>query len=102
MTPLVREMAALVPEPESAHWFDIGVIDAAVPAQCIAWDDVRHLPYARTVTVFVTDKGSRCACWMAAGDHSITKCAGSLGVQPEVRANRLVRPVVLLRSPAVN
>lgn len=72
MTPLVREMAALVPEPESAHWFDIGVIDAAVPAQRIAWDDVRHLPYARTVTVFVTDKGSRCACWMAAGDHSIT------------------------------
>ena len=28
--------------------------------------------------------------------------AASLGVQPEVRANRLVRPVVLLRSPAVN
>ena len=72
MTPLVREMAALVPEPESAHWFDIGVMDAAVPAQRIAWDDVRHLPYARTVAVFVTDKGSRCACWMAAGDRSIT------------------------------
>jgi hypothetical protein len=28
--------------------------------------------------------------------------AASLGVQPEVRANRPVRPVVLLRSPAVN
>ncbi len=28
--------------------------------------------------------------------------AASLGVQPEVRANRPERPVVLLRSPAVN
>ena len=39
---------------------------------------------------------------MAVGDTVTGIFAASLGVQPEVRANRLVRPVVLLRSPAVN
>jgi len=32
MTPLVREMSALVPEPESAHWFDLGTVPQHLPA----------------------------------------------------------------------
>ena len=30
MTPLVREMATLVPEPETAHWFDLGTIPGRI------------------------------------------------------------------------
>lgn len=72
MTPLVRELSALVPEPETAYWFDLGTFASAVQAQLVQWDDVRHLPYPRTVAVFVTDKGARCAVWMKGGEHSIT------------------------------
>lgn len=72
MTPLVRELSALVPEPESAHWFDLGTLPASTPAMRVAWEDIRHLPYPRTVAVFVTDKGARCACWLQGGEHSIT------------------------------
>ena len=39
---------------------------------------------------------------MAVGQALTGIFAASLGVQPEVRANRPERPVVLLRSPAVN
>lgn len=72
MTPLVREMAALVPEPESAHWFDLGTLPSTMPAERVLWDDVRHMPYQRTVAVFTTDKGSKAACWVQAGEHSVS------------------------------
>lgn len=72
MTPLVREMAALVPEPETAHWFDLGTVPSHVPAGRTAWDDIRHMPYPRTVAVFASDKGAKYACWIAAGQYSVT------------------------------
>lgn len=52
MTPLVREMAAIVPEPETAHWFDLGTIPGRIEAQRVYWDDIRHMPYPRTIVVF--------------------------------------------------
>lgn len=55
MTPLVREMAAIVPEPETAHWFDLGTISGRIEAQRVYWDDIRHMPYPRT----------RLSCWAA-------------------------------------
>jgi len=72
MTPLVREMSALVPEPESAHWFDLGTVPQHLPAQSMEWEIARHLPYQRTVAVFRTDAGARYACWLQAGDSSVT------------------------------
>jgi hypothetical protein len=49
------------------------------------------------------DKDARGYTAMLHLDRELTGIfAASLGVQPEVRANRPVRPVVLLRSPAVN
>lgn len=72
MTPLVREMAAIVPQPETAHWFDLGTIPGRIESQMVYWDDIRHMPYPRTIAVFITDKGSKAACWIQAGEHSLS------------------------------
>lgn len=76
MTPLVRQMSALVPEPELAMWFDLGEVPSHVPADRIAWDDVRHMPYQRTCAVFTTrgetGRCTRYAAWILTGDASIT------------------------------
>lgn len=92
MTPLVREMVALVPEPESAHWFDLGTLPHTIPVERVAWDDIRHMPYPRTAVVFVTDKGSKAACWIQAGEHSVAM--SYLMIDPGQRAMFSI-PIIL-------
>ena len=92
MTPLVREMAAIVPEPETAHWFDLGTIPGRIEAQRIYWDDIRHMPYPRTIVVFITDKGSKAACWIQASEHSLSMAY--LMVDPG-KAPRFSIPIVI-------
>lgn len=72
MTPLIREMSAMVPEPETAHWFDLGTMPKHVPAGRIEWEQVRHMPYPRCVSVFRTELGDRYAVLTQTGDRSIT------------------------------
>jgi hypothetical protein len=41
MTSLIAEMVKLVPDPETAYWFDLGTIPKHVPAGRIEWERVR-------------------------------------------------------------
>ncbi len=92
MTQLVREMAAIVPEPETAYWFDLGTIPGRIEAQRVYWDDIRHMPYPRTIVVFITDKGSKAACWIQASEHSLSMAY--LMVDPG-KAPRFSIPIVI-------
>lgn len=73
MTPLITEMVRLVPEPETAHWFDLGTVPAHVPAMRVELDRMRHMPYPRTCCVFRTaENDTRYAVWLLTGDNSVT------------------------------
>jgi hypothetical protein len=72
MTPLIAEMSKLVAEPETAHWFDLGMIDEHVPAAHIEWDKCRRMPYPRTCCVFTTpETGTKYAVFLAPGENSV-------------------------------
>jgi len=73
MTPLISEMSRLVPDPETAHWFDLGDVANHVPAAHIEWDKVWHMPYQRTACVFqTTETHTKYAVMLLTGDHNIT------------------------------
>ena len=71
MTPLVCEAVKLAPEPETALWFDVGmmepIFDKHVPA-----DVVMNLPFKRTGIAGVDSKGRKFSLWLTAGENSVT------------------------------
>ncbi len=52
MTPLISEMVKLVPEPETAYWFDLGSIAHDWATTQLDWNSISHMPYQRMCCVF--------------------------------------------------
>ena len=71
MTPLVCEAVKLAPEPETALWFDVGmmepIFDKHVPA-----DVVMNLPFKRTGIAGIDSKNRKFSLWLTAGENSVT------------------------------
>ena len=71
MTPLIREMVTLSPEPESAMWFDVGQ-SQRIEAMHVPAEVLMHPPFPRTAIVGIDSAGVKFALWVMAGDHSVT------------------------------
>ena len=71
MTPLICEAVRLAPEPETALWFDVGmmepIFDKRIPA-----DVVMNLPFKRTGIAGVDSKNRKFSLWLTAGENSVT------------------------------
>ena len=71
MTPLICEAVKLAPEPETALWFDVGmmepIFDKHIPA-----DVVMNLPFKRTGIAGVDSKNRKFSLWLTAGENSVT------------------------------
>lgn len=71
MTPLICKAISLAPEPESALWFDVGVMDITKKKQ-IPVDVVLNLPYKRTGVVGIDSHNRKFSLWLTAGERSVT------------------------------
>lgn len=71
MTPLIREVIAFAPSPESFMWFDVGVLDwvdhTKVPA-----DVIMHPPFKRTAMCMIDKNRVKMAVCLIAGDNNVT------------------------------
>lgn len=66
MTPLIREMVALTPEPEKATWFDLGSLTRfknASPIQVPA-ESMMRLPFDLTAIAAIDKDGVKFALWL--------------------------------------
>lgn len=71
MTPLICEAVKLAPEPESALWFDVGVMEPVTDTKIPA-DVVMNLPFKRTGVAGMDGKGRKFSLWLTAGENSVT------------------------------
>ena len=71
MTPLVCEAVKLAPEPETALWFDVGMMEPIFNKHVPA-DVVMNLPFKRTGIAGVDSKNRKFSLWLTAGENSVT------------------------------
>lgn len=71
MTPLIRELVPLTPEPESAMWFDVGKTSRMEVSRVTA-DFLFSLPYPRTALAGTDKNGIKFVLWLIQGDYSLT------------------------------
>jgi len=72
MTPLIQEAVRLAPEPETALWFDVGVMEPLTESTRTPIDVLLNLPFKRTGIAGVDSKGRKFSLWMTAGKDSVT------------------------------
>ena len=72
MTPLVQEAVRLAPQPETAMWFDVGVLKPTVEAMRFPVDVLMHPPFKRTGIAGIDSKGRKFSLWLTAGENSVT------------------------------
>ena len=77
MTPLIREMVALAPEPEKAMWFDVGRIPNN--GATLSVGSLMHTPFKITSVVGMDTSGEKFAIWMIAADNSVTLAGVTMG-----------------------
>ena len=70
MTPLIREMVKLAPEPETAMWFDAGTLQKT-DGMKVPVDIVMNLPFPRTAIAVIDTNGVKVVLWLIAGDNSV-------------------------------
>lgn len=92
MTPLIQQAVRLAPEPETAMWFDVGLMkpigDTRVPA-----DILMHLPFKRTGVAGIDTQGRPFSLWMVQGENSITVSGCKLD------AGTFFQPVAYILTP---
>lgn len=70
MTPLIQQAVRLTPEPESALWFDVGVLQ--VPYQTTVSPEIlMHLPFSRTGVAGIDTEGKKFSLWLTGGDNKV-------------------------------
>lgn len=72
MTPLVQEAVRLAPQPETAMWFDVGVLEPTAEAMRFPVDVLMHPPFKRTGIAGIDSKGRKFSLWLTAGENSVT------------------------------
>jgi len=72
MTPLVQEAVRLAPQPETAMWFDVGVLEPTAEAMSFPVDVLMHPPFKRTGIAGIDSKGRKFSLWLTAGENSVT------------------------------
>jgi hypothetical protein len=77
MTPLVSKAVKFSPDPESATWFDVGVI-AESEEKRVPVDFLMKLPFPRTAVTGIDGSGAQFVFWLAEGENSVTVGGGSL------------------------
>lgn len=91
MTPLIREMVALTPEPEKAMWFDVGRIPNS--GATLSVGALMHTPFRVTSVVGLDTSGEKFAIWMIAADNSVTLAGVTMG-----RRIRYFDPFCVMRT----
>ena len=71
MTPLICEAVKLAPEPESALWFDVGMMEPVFDKH-ISAETVMNLPFKRTGIAGLDSKNRKFSLWLTAGENSVT------------------------------
>lgn len=71
MTPLICEMVKFAPEPESAMWFDVGLMDS-MDAVRVPIDLLFNLPFKRTAIAGTDKYGIKFSLWLLEGEYSLT------------------------------
>ena len=59
MTPLIQEAVRLAPQPETAMWFDVGVMEPLAESTQTPVDVLLNLPFSRTGIAGVDSKGRK-------------------------------------------
>ena len=72
MTPLIQEAVRLAPEPETAMWFDVGIMEPLTESTRTPIDVLLHLPFKRTGIAGLDSQGRKFSLWMTAGQDSVT------------------------------
>lgn len=72
MTPLIQEAVRLAPQPETAMWFDVGIMEPLTESTQTPVDVLLNLPFNRTGIAGVDSKGRKFSLWMTAGKDSVT------------------------------
>jgi len=72
MTPIICEAIKFAPQPETAMWFDVGVMEPLAESTRTPVDVLLNLPFSRTGIAGVDSKGRKFSLWMTAGKDSVT------------------------------
>lgn len=91
MTPLIREMVTLSPEPESATWFDVGQC-TRIEAMRVPADVLMHLPFPRTAIVGIDNTGKKFALWLMAG-------SGGVSIGGVIAGQKYMTPFAVMETP---
>jgi len=72
MTPLIQKAVRLAPQPETAMWFDVGLMEPLSESKSTPVEVLLRLPFRRTGIAGTDSKGRAFSLWMTASENSVT------------------------------
>ena len=72
MTPLIQKAVRLAPQPETAMWFDVGLMEPLSESKSTPVEVLLRLPFRRTGIAGTDSNGRAFSLWMTAGENSVT------------------------------
>lgn len=93
MTPLIKEMVQLSPEPETATWFDLGQFENS-PSMQVPAETLMRLPFDRTAIVGIDVTGQKFALWLL-----LSSDASSVTVGGCTSKGKYFTPFAYLQTP---